>query len=61
MAFTRATVRSGTAVVIAGEKADNLGEDGSLLRRFEGLTPGQAHYDGPNDLPILHALRAQLT
>lgn len=44
-------------VVIAGEEADNLGEDGSLLRRFEGLTPGQAHYVGPKDLPAVHALR----
>jgi hypothetical protein len=44
-------------VVIAGEEAENLGEDGSLLRRFEGLTPGQAHYVGPDDLPIVHALR----
>ena len=43
-------------VVIAGERADNVGEDGSLLRRFEGLAPGQAHYVGPNDLPIVHAL-----
>jgi hypothetical protein len=44
-------------VVIGGEEADNLGEDGSLLRRFEGLTPGQAHYVGPDDLPVVHALR----
>jgi beta-alanine degradation protein BauB len=44
-------------VVIAGEEADNLGEDGTLLRRFQGLTPGQAHYVGPNDLPVVHALR----
>lgn len=44
-------------VVVAGEKADNLGEDGSLLRRFEGLVPGQAHYVGPGDLPAVHALR----
>ena len=44
-------------VVIAGDEADNLGEDGTLQRRFEGLTPGQAHYVGPNDLPIVHALR----
>lgn len=44
-------------VVIAGDKADNLREDGSLLRRFEGLTPGQAHYVGPKDLPAVHALR----
>ena len=44
-------------VVIAGDEADNLGEDGSLLRRFEGLTPGQAHYVGPKDLPAIHALR----
>jgi beta-alanine degradation protein BauB len=44
-------------VVIAGDEADNLGEDGTLQRRFEGLTPGQAHYVGSNDLPIVHALR----
>ena len=44
-------------VVISGEKAENLGEDGSLLRQFEGLTPGQAHYVGPTDLPVVHALR----
>jgi hypothetical protein len=44
-------------VVIVGDEADNLGEDGTLQRRFEGLTPGQAHYVGSNDLPIVHALR----
>ena len=43
-------------VVIAGERADNVGADGALLRRFEGLAPGQAHYVGPEDLPIVHAL-----
>lgn len=44
-------------VVIAGEQAENVAEDGSLLRRFEGLTPGEAHYAGPDELPLVHALR----
>lgn len=44
-------------VVIAGERAENIAEDGSLLRRFDGLTPGGAYYVGPDELPLVHALR----
>ena len=43
-------------VVIAGERAENIGEDGSLLRRFDELTPGDSHHVGPNQLPLVHAL-----
>jgi hypothetical protein len=45
------------AVIIAGERAETIGDDGSVQRRFDGLTPGESHYFGPEDLPLVHALR----
>jgi beta-alanine degradation protein BauB len=45
-----------TIIIIAGERAENIGEDGSVLQRFDGLKPGQAHYVGPDKLPLVHAL-----
>lgn len=44
-------------VVIAGEQAETVGEDGSVQRRFDGLTPGAAYYFGPDELPLVHAMR----
>jgi hypothetical protein len=43
-------------IIIAGERAENVGEDGSVLDRFDGLKPGQAHSLGPDKLPLVHAL-----
>lgn len=45
------------AVIIDGERAETIAEDGSVQRRFDGLTPGETHYFGPDDLPLVHALR----
>jgi hypothetical protein len=45
------------AVIIAGERAETVGEDGSVQRVFEDLTPGETHYFGPEELPLVHALR----
>jgi oxalate decarboxylase/phosphoglucose isomerase-like protein (cupin superfamily) len=44
-------------VIIAGERGETVGEDGSVQRRFDDLTPGQAHYVGPDELPAIHAMR----
>jgi hypothetical protein len=45
------------AIIIAGERAETVGEDGSLQRVFEDLAPGETHYFGPDQLPLVHALR----
>jgi hypothetical protein len=45
------------AVIIAGERAETVGDDGTVQRRFDGLMPGETHYFGPDDLPLVHALR----
>jgi hypothetical protein len=44
-------------VIIAGEQGETVGEDGTVQRRFEGLTPGDAHYVGAEELPAVHAMR----
>lgn len=44
-------------VIIAGERGETVAEDGSVQRQFKGLVPGQAHYVGPDDLPLVHAMR----
>jgi len=44
-------------VIIAGERGETVGEDGTVQRRFDGLTPGEAHYLGPEELPAVHAMR----
>jgi beta-alanine degradation protein BauB len=44
-------------VIIAGERGETVGEDGAVQRRFDGLTPGEAHYLGPEELPAVHAMR----
>jgi hypothetical protein len=44
-------------VIIAGERGETVGEDGKVLRPFEGLNPGQIHYTGPDELPAVHAMR----
>ena len=31
--------------------------DGQPSSRFDGLTPGEAHYLGPEELPAVHAMR----
>jgi hypothetical protein len=43
-------------VVVDGARAENIAEDGSVLRQFDELKPGQAHYVGPVELPLVHAL-----
>jgi hypothetical protein len=45
------------AVIVAGERAETVGEDGSVQRVFEDLIPGETHYFGPEELPLVHALR----
>jgi hypothetical protein len=45
------------AVIIAGERAETVAEDGSVQRVFEDLTPGEVHYFGQDQLPLVHALR----
>jgi hypothetical protein len=44
-------------VIIAGERGETVGEDGSVQRVFDGLSPGQIHYTGPDELPAVHAMR----
>jgi hypothetical protein len=44
-------------VIIAGERGETIGEDGTVQRAFDGLVPGQIHYTGPNELPLVHAMR----
>jgi hypothetical protein len=44
-------------VIITGERGETVGEDGNAQRRFDGLTPGEAHYVGPDELPAVHAMR----
>jgi hypothetical protein len=44
-------------VIIAGQRGETVGEDGTVQRRFEGLRPGEAHYVGPDELPAVHAMR----
>jgi beta-alanine degradation protein BauB len=45
------------AVIIAGERAETVGEDGSVQRVFQDLAPGETHYFGSEQLPLVHALR----
>lgn len=44
-------------VVIQGDRAETIAEDGSVQRRFDELTPGGAYYFGPDQLPLVHAMR----
>jgi hypothetical protein len=44
-------------VIIAGERGETVGEDGNVLRPFEGLEPGQVYPTGPDELPATHAMR----
>jgi beta-alanine degradation protein BauB len=44
-------------VIIAGERGETVGEDGAVQRPFEGLAPGQIHFTGPDELPLVHAMR----
>ncbi len=44
-------------VIIAGERGETVGEDGIVQRHFDGLTPGDAHYTGDDELPAVHATR----
>jgi hypothetical protein len=44
-------------VIIAGEQGETVGDDGTVQRRFEGLTPGDAHHVGADELPAVHAMR----
>ena len=45
------------AVVISGERAETVLDDGSVERRYEDIVPGGAHFFGPDQLPFTHALR----
>jgi hypothetical protein len=44
-------------VIIAGERGETVGEDGAVQRPFERLAPGQIHYTGRDELPLVHAMR----
>jgi hypothetical protein len=44
-------------VIIAGERGETVGEDGSVQRTFEALRTGEVHYTGPDELPLVHAMR----
>lgn len=44
-------------VTIAGERGETVGEDGSVQRTFEALSPGGVHYTGLDEIPIVHAMR----
>jgi hypothetical protein len=44
-------------VIIAGERGETVGEDGSVQRAFEALSPGGVQYTGPDEIPLVHAMR----
>ena len=45
------------AVIVSGERAETIGEDGSVERTYDDITAGETHWFGPEDLPFVHALR----
>ena len=45
------------AVIISGESAETIGQDGSVERTYDDITAGETHWFGPEELPIVHALR----
>lgn len=44
-------------VILAGERGETVDEEGGVQRRFEGLKRGDVHYTGPDELPLVHAMR----
>jgi hypothetical protein len=44
-------------VILSGERGETVDEKGGVQRRFDGLRPGDVHYTGPRDLPLVHAMR----
>jgi len=45
------------AVVVSGDKAETVLEDGTVERSYDPITAGEAHWFGPEVLPFVHALR----
>ena len=44
-------------VILAGERGETVDEGGGVQRRFDGLRRGDVHYTGPDELPLVHAMR----
>lgn len=44
-------------VINEGEQGETISEDGTVQQRFDGLRPGAIHYVGPDELPLVHAMR----
>ena len=50
-------IRPYLAVIVSGEKAETIGEDGSVERTYDDITAGETHWFGAEELPFVHALR----
>ena len=44
-------------VILDGERGETVDEGGGVQRRFDGLRRGDVHYTGPDELPLVHAVR----